>query len=74
MSVAIKENKTQTKVVKVKRLTPLEKEEIIKTWYELQDTFLACPVGIVLFLSSKYKQSRRTIKNVLKNETWIKNN
>ena len=68
MSVAIKENKAKTRVVKAKRLTPLEKEKIIKSWHNLQDALLANNVGIILYLSSKYKQPRRTIENIIKKE------
>ena len=67
MSVAIKENKAQTRVVKAKRLTPVEKEKIKKVWYHLKNDPLANDVGIVLYLSSYYKQPRRTIENIIKN-------
>ena len=68
MSVAIKENKAQTKVVKAKRLTPLEKEKIIKSWHKLQNSILANDVGIVLYLSEHYKQPRKIIENIVKKE------
>ena len=66
MSVAIKENRTKTRVVKAKRLTPLEKEKIKEIWNDLQGTFLANDVGIVLYLSSKFKQPRKNIENIVK--------
>ena len=49
MSVAIKENKAQTRVVKAKRLTPLEKEKIKRVWYSIKNSILADDVAVALY-------------------------
>ena len=66
MSVAIKENKAQTRVVKAKRLTPLEKEKIKKVWCSIKNSILANDAGISIYLSNRFKQPRKKIDNLIK--------
>ena len=66
MSVAIKENKVQTRVVKAKRLTPVEKIKIKKVWNDIKNAILADDVAVALYLSNRFKQPRKKIDNLIK--------